>query len=658
MPIATLLLRENSALSLSQAVEKALLRRPPLLEYDLQLTTCQLDLVLLSKPERSSSLDEGFESDMDSVSLVSTDENFTPPVPITSKNLETDSANGSACSDSDDTDSTTTVNTIQSKYSTLKRDGTLKNNETSKAVPEGTTPTTNVDNTKRESLNLVDCICYTDVKAHDLLLFVIKSEVLVFRLSKQTELQKFYGAFTALKAVSNQKTYNANNTNTIKPTKFNLLHRTDSNGVTHIEISREPTINIVETASKSNIISINTPESNINNDSLLNKTLSQKSRDDILLAKSANKKSMNDYRSNTIGKFNSLYINKERSNAISRQREHPTLKKSASIDNILLDVCEETATPTVLEKVWNSVEDLLSLDAPKKPERKKKTLKGPAPQPPARTFKENVLKGSYVRVNVPKFEPKLILTSSVERPVVSKPNEKVFDHKATILRASLPEKKESNLSKLQSFAKNTLLPSTNRTKLTTYQQFKYSEPKKLSDSVSTLTRSGKSEHSWVNSVKMSKKHPRSRSETRNFTPMAYRYIDTTQSSYVLKNAPTSSNFQLVNPAASTYQNQVYIPAATGSNIGTFQKNKNAGLKVDVTNRLFGMSSKLRDFSSGTLQRSEPDGRYSSLGDLSYRFLSNANNDTNLKSVIKKDDGKKRNNEKKVTFSAYTTVQVV
>ncbi|KAK9746653.1 hypothetical protein QE152_g5949 [Popillia japonica] len=83
----------------------------------------------------------------------------------------------------------------------------------------------------------------------------------------------------------------------------------------------------------------------------------------------------------------------------------------------------------------------------------------------------------------------------------------------------------------------------------------------------------------------------------------------------------------------------------------------------ISNRLFGMSGKLREF-NGTIQGSRYQGselnkaestRWGSLNELTQKFNSTENN---LKSVIKKEENNKRKNDKKVTFSAYTTVQVV
>lgn len=69
------------------------------------------------------------------------------------------------------------------------------------------------------------------------------------------------------------------------------------------------------------------------------------------------------------------------------------------------------------------------------------------------------------------------------------------------------------------------------------------------------------------------------------------------------------------------------------------------------NRVFGLTPKIKDFS-----RSEggQGGKWASASDLTFLDREGGN----LKSSIKHGEGGKKKNEKKVTFSAYTTVQVV
>ncbi|CAH1954365.1 unnamed protein product [Acanthoscelides obtectus] len=496
MPV--LLLREAStSSSLSALVEKAQKRTAPLLEYHLQLQNGHLNLVRLSHstklPHVNSQADEGFESDIDNLSLVSSDnDSFTEKAGT--KITETDSANGSSDSDTEASDLKAAENAL-----------------------EKLTASDQV----RESFNLVDCVCYTDVKCNDILIFVIKNEALVFRFDNVTHLQSFYRNFTALKAVTNQKLYNKN-----FATKFSLLQRTDQNGVTHIEITREPEPRHLKSEEQDRV----------------------------------------EY---------SRYRNDEIKSSIG---------KSNSIESIL-DVNPTSrilVNENSLRKVWNSAEDLL--EPPKRPVRRKK---GKAPQPPT-IEKQDIYSGQYVRVNV-NFEPSSEL-----------------DQHRLVIKSSL---NEPHPKKFQSFT--SFLKSKDK------QVLKY-EPKKL-DNTSSLGRTKLVlDNSWTNSVPRMLKKPRAKAETKNFVPMAYRYIDTTQDYPVSYSAKPARGF---------------------GSTSSLTSNQN------ISNRLFGLSSKLRDFPS-------EDSRWTD--------MYGVGKDVNLKSVIKngKEDQSRKKNEKKVTFSAYTTVQVV
>lgn len=86
MPTGTLLLREAAATSsLAAIVERSQHRKPPLPVYELRLAASHLELLYLkTKPETTTTsaapADEGFESDVDSLSIVSSDESFTSGV--------------------------------------------------------------------------------------------------------------------------------------------------------------------------------------------------------------------------------------------------------------------------------------------------------------------------------------------------------------------------------------------------------------------------------------------------------------------------------------------------------------------------------------------------------------------------------------------------
>lgn len=496
MPTARLLSRETiSNQSLTSIVEKSQSKKPPFQDYELRLSSTQIELIPVSKPNqyiKPISPDEGFESDIDTVSIISSDDSFASSILVEDhvlKHRENDSANGSASSDSD------------TELPPKKRN---------------------------ESYSLSEVLCYTDVKFPKVLVYCIKDTVLVFSFELVEHLQQLYTSFNTLKAVANSRTYHKN-----LGTKFNLLHRTDQNGVTHIEISREPRLVLPqEKNEKSNIISINTPETEQKPRTQEPKRKEVKSLDDSKVVLQSELKSKSEF--------------------------FPSKIEENNDDS--------------LKKVWKSAEDLL--DTPKRPEIKRKP-KGKAPQPPVQE-KQNIMKGQFVRVAV---DPK--------RPI----------------EKSKPEEFQTFSTNLQTFTPNwttvrqpspLILKTTPKQKI--YPKMEYKKPETFRPAPN-----------WTSSVPRLLKKPRSRSETRQ--PMAYRYIDTTRPQMYTTNSAT------------------------------------------ISNRLFGLSQKLKEFSTNVAHRNFYDERRNSVGEMTYK-------NENLKSVIKKQDDKKKGNEKKVTFSAYATVQVV
>ncbi|KAK9876331.1 hypothetical protein WA026_012631 [Henosepilachna vigintioctopunctata] len=580
MYIATLLLKESGTTSLSTLVDKALQKEPPFPEYELQLNVSQIVLIQrkgTNQFSKTSQPDEGFESDVDSLSIVSFDDSFTS---VTSpekccKTPESDSANGSSSSDSD-TDSPA----VEQEQSFPKKGGVDITEESKTKKVE----------LVKESYNLVSCLCYTDVKSSEILLFVIEEKTLVFKFDNVSNLQNFYTRFAALKAVNNQAIYNKNSLGRT----FNLLQKTDNNGVTHIQITREPINLLYLDEGPSSIISINTPEDNLNQ--LINTSVQHI-------------KSLNEYnRSNDTQirqKFNHFYDHTENRKIID---------KSASADDLLdLDVTNRVTdmktTDFGLRKIWSSTENLLET-LPKRPERKKK-LKGKAPQPPDVEIKQDILSGQYVRVNVNKTEapePRVIIKGQ--------------------LKESHPKKLQSSGVIPSKASLNTLVKNK------ACQILKYA-PKKFE--TSTLMRNKIPTHeAWTNSIPRLFKTPRSRSETRIVQPMAYRYIDTNLN-YPVNYAPlATANGRILKSHEAPYS------------FGSSQSYKTFGPSSNIGNRLFGLSPKLRDFN---MHQDTVDGKWK-ISDSQKQ-----NSDGNLKSVIKKDETR-RKNEKKVTFSAYTTVQVV
>ncbi|XP_057652283.1 uncharacterized protein LOC130891504 [Diorhabda carinulata] len=564
MPV--LLLREVSTTSLSTLVEKAQRKSPPLLEYDLQLNNCHLNLILLSKPDRkinSTSPDEGFESDIDSLSIVSSDNDSFTTEKLTEgeskPNTETDSANGSSSSDSDIETPDAKVFEPQAKKQELL---------------------------EKESFNLVDCICYTDVKCTNILIFVIKNEALVFAFDNVGHLKNFYTNFTTLKAVANQKAYGTN-----LNTRFNLLQRTDQNGVTHIEITREAENRTLKQEVHTGIDDVTTPVNIIEN-------VSKNKFKDVNSRQRVESQLINDIKYNTIN------------SKLGPKAKIET--KSNSIENILhLDNSKSNLVKdeTKLKKVWNSAEDLL--EPPKRPQRRRK---GRAPQPPIIQEKQDIYSGQFVRVSV-SFDPV-----------------KNLDKNRLIIKSSLNEPHPKKLQNFNILGKPSI---TSILRPKEKEILKY-ESKKL-DSTSNR---GKVFDGWTNSMPRLLKKPRSRSETRNFIPMAYRYIDTTQ------DYPPSYTTNLIERGDAHFS--AHSPNLSLSNYLRGEK-----YAQNINNRLFGLSPKLREFADeGT---DKVDGKWS----ISDRNII-VNKDNNLKSVIKvnKDENNKKKNDKKVTFSAYTTVQVV
>lgn len=148
--------------------------------------------------------------------------------------------------------------------------------------------------------------------------------------------------------------------------------------------------------------------------------------------------------------------------------------------------------------------------------------------------------------------------------------------------------------------------------------------------------------------------------------MAYRYIDTT-SDYPY-NAATQNNAMFLTATGLRPKTQ---PSETlqrkshnvetlyhqprisfGYNVSGFTKHQQENT---IGNRVFGLTPKLKDFGRGEVSRGS--NRWGSTNDLT--FLNGDKDKNNLKSSIKSGEGVgKKKNEKKVTFSAYTTVQVV
>lgn len=261
-------------------------------------------------------------------------------------------------------------------------------------------------------------------------------------------------------------------------------------------------------------------------------------------------------------------------------------------------------------------------DSPRRPERRRK--KKPAPLPPQRDKPEDVLSGQFVRVNV-HVDP--------------------LQHARLVVKSTVNESHPKKLS--QNFNLSGLLRASTKPENATLNR-----PQRVP--------LYEKHHSWTNSVpRILKKSARSKSETRcspqSLQPMPYRYIDATldfpcqanQNNALFLSATglksKGDTLQRKQPPIDPIQHQPRL---------SFGYNVPGGIsKHPMGNRVFGLTPKLKDFSRGETLNS----KWGSVTDLTY--LSGDRN--NLKSSIKSGEpaGKKKN-EKKVTFSAYTTVQVV
>ncbi|XP_076255236.1 uncharacterized protein LOC143193137 [Rhynchophorus ferrugineus] len=650
MPV--LLLRQLSTTSLAAIVEKS--QRQPnqgQLDYDLQLKNNQLDLILLSRPPEPSqsavktptdlpklpvlsklSPDEGFESDIDTISIVSSENESFAVDKVGQKPVlaETDSANGGSGTESET--ETEKTNTLTPKNANTLKEGLDKQLSAPK---------------EKETFDLVDCVCYSDVTYPDVLIFVIRNEALVFKFANIQHLQTFYTNFTTLKAVTNQKAYNL--TKNIA-TKYNLLQRTDQNGVTHIEIKKQNGANKSQNSTNSgpsSIISIDTPDGTISkkfydfDDSKSNKLK------DINLRQRAESKLITDMRLLNDVKFNTI------NNKVGTKK---MMVRSSSIENILnIDSKESNLVKDdglgTLRKVWNSAEDLLDSDCPRRPERRRK--KKPAPPPPATKSDriEDVLSGQFVRVNVNLDKDFVDKNRLVVKSNANEPHPKKLGQNFNLL---------SGKTTFASFLKSKIEPK-NGGQILRYPQ------ENATLNRSTRTPLYEKNSSWTNSVpRILKKSSRSKSETRNtqqnFQPMAYRYIDTTMeypyNTSLQNNAIflTATGLKPKPHSAETLQRkhhnlETQPRLAYAYNVPNLHKQQ----ENTIGNRIFGLTPKLKDFSRGDANRL--GNKWGSASDLT--FLSNERDRNNLKSSIKSGEGgSKKKNEKKVTFSAYTTVQVV
>lgn len=190
--------------------------------------------------------DEGFESDIDNASLLSSDGdsiNFVDP--NKPKHPGSDSANSSSASDSSDTEST---------------------------IKQQAEEQTQI--TQKQTFQLDQIVCYTNLRFPKIIGLVnnrksTTNEFLIFEFVNLEGYDRIRYAFNSLSSQAiNRNVQSQQQSSSVNTKKFNLVQRTDKNGVTHIEISRGGSIfhenTLVNSSNQqpSSIISINTPETN------------------------------------------------------------------------------------------------------------------------------------------------------------------------------------------------------------------------------------------------------------------------------------------------------------------------------------------------------------------------------------------------------------
>jgi hypothetical protein len=456
---------------------------------------------------------------------------------------------------------------------------------------------------------------------------------------------------------------------TVAGTRFNLVQRTDGDGVTHIEVSRGlPVENPIENlitldddqslGGPSSIISISTPD--VGN----------------LLATNINTGNKSRFCKEIEGVIRSdVDVGGTRKETVQRQRQPAILVVNSGNG--------EDDSGGELRKVWSPPQstslpeastdggerDSHSSEPPQRPERKKyiRRNKAPAPQPPSMSSQATKGPQQLESVNNMKL-PLTLIQSDTNKTVMpqrraNNTNQQMVV-KGQFIRVSVDQKPQptivlpvaqqgtwiygNNISTGNLVAYSPAPPTWGVHVTATHKSSSNKNHIKRKDVEDTVLNSSTTHqyHSQQqNQEPQGQQHYRkNRSRSRNFMngshrskspparrPMAYRYIDT-------------------------------VPASNTAN--------------SLSNRFFGLSQKLREIggavvntsSSTSLPRSGTTRRRNSIGELPARLeyfgegcggATEGKNEGNLKSVIKKNRRMGEYTEpKKVTFSAYATVQVV